>query len=68
MLSRAGQEKTKIFFVFTCLSLLEKQSEAHYLREHRGELIQELATTIVQKVSNIIVQNLEIYNCETKGF
>ncbi|KAI7809730.1 putative rab effector MyRIP, partial [Triplophysa rosa] len=28
----------------------EKQSEAHYLREHRGELIEELATTIVQKI------------------
>ncbi|RXN05812.1 rab effector -like isoform X1 [Labeo rohita] len=27
----------------------EKQNEAHYLRENRGELIKELATTIVQK-------------------
>lgn len=28
----------------------EKQNEANYLREHRGELIEELAKTIVQKV------------------
>nr|XP_046264276.1 rab effector MyRIP-like isoform X2 [Scatophagus argus] len=28
----------------------EKQNEAHYLREHRGELIEELAQTIVQKI------------------
>ncbi|XP_056247656.1 rab effector MyRIP-like isoform X1 [Seriola aureovittata] len=28
----------------------EKQNEAHYLREHRGELIAELAKTIVQKI------------------
>ncbi|KAK2822611.1 hypothetical protein Q5P01_022676 [Channa striata] len=28
----------------------EKQNEAHYLREHRGELIEELAKTIVQKI------------------
>ncbi|XP_072220643.1 uncharacterized protein myripa isoform X3 [Leuresthes tenuis] len=28
----------------------EKQDEAHYLREHRGELIEELAKTIVQKI------------------
>ncbi|KAM4552137.1 uncharacterized protein myripa isoform 2-T2 [Odontesthes bonariensis] len=28
----------------------EKQDEAHYLREHRGELIDELAKTIVQKI------------------
>ncbi|XP_029971285.1 rab effector MyRIP isoform X2 [Salarias fasciatus] len=28
----------------------EKQDEANYLREHRGELIQELAKTIVQKI------------------
>ncbi|XP_050980814.1 rab effector MyRIP isoform X2 [Labeo rohita] len=28
----------------------EKQNEAHYLRENRGELIKELATTIVQKI------------------
>ncbi|KAG7246838.1 hypothetical protein CRUP_002331, partial [Coryphaenoides rupestris] len=27
-----------------------KQNEAHYLREHRGELIEELAKTIVQKI------------------
>ncbi|XP_053294575.1 rab effector MyRIP isoform X2 [Pleuronectes platessa] len=30
----------------------EKQDEAHYLREHRGELIDELAKTIVQKIIN----------------
>ncbi|XP_045908213.1 rab effector MyRIP isoform X2 [Micropterus dolomieu] len=30
----------------------EKQNEAHYLREHRGELIEELAKTIVQKIIN----------------
>ncbi|XP_051556615.1 rab effector MyRIP isoform X2 [Myxocyprinus asiaticus] len=28
----------------------ERQNEAHYLRENRGELIEELATTIVQKI------------------
>ncbi|XP_041805219.1 rab effector MyRIP isoform X2 [Chelmon rostratus] len=28
----------------------EKQNEANYLREHRGELIEELAKTIVQKI------------------
>ncbi|XP_067330351.1 rab effector MyRIP isoform X2 [Channa argus] len=28
----------------------EKQNEAHYLQEHRGELIEELAKTIVQKI------------------
>ncbi|XP_043112641.1 rab effector MyRIP isoform X6 [Puntigrus tetrazona] len=28
----------------------EKQNEANYLRENRGELIEELATTIVQKI------------------
>ncbi|XP_014185306.1 rab effector MyRIP isoform X2 [Haplochromis burtoni] len=28
----------------------EKQNEARYLREHRGELIEELAKTIVQKI------------------
>ncbi|XP_029309148.1 rab effector MyRIP [Cottoperca gobio] len=28
----------------------EKQNEAHYLREHRGQLIKELSKTIVQKV------------------
>ncbi|KAK2900890.1 hypothetical protein Q8A67_009005 [Cirrhinus molitorella] len=28
----------------------EKQNEAHYLRENRGELIDELAKTIVQKI------------------
>ncbi|KAJ0011987.1 hypothetical protein NQD34_012962, partial [Periophthalmus magnuspinnatus] len=28
----------------------EKQNEAHYLRQHRGELIEELATTIVEKI------------------
>ncbi|XP_032387721.1 rab effector MyRIP [Etheostoma spectabile] len=27
-----------------------KQNEAHYLREHRGELIEELTKTIVQKI------------------
>ncbi|KAF7668434.1 hypothetical protein LDENG_00014580 [Lucifuga dentata] len=30
----------------------EKQNEAHYLREHRAELIEELAKTIVQKIIN----------------
>ncbi|XP_053268638.1 rab effector MyRIP isoform X3 [Pleuronectes platessa] len=29
---------------------LEKQNEARYLRDHREELIEELATTIVQKI------------------
>ncbi|XP_051552895.1 rab effector MyRIP-like [Myxocyprinus asiaticus] len=28
----------------------EKQNEAHYLQENRGELIEELATTIIQKI------------------
>ncbi|XP_016309989.1 rab effector MyRIP-like isoform X3 [Sinocyclocheilus anshuiensis] len=28
----------------------EKQNEAHYLRENRGELIEDLTTTIVQKI------------------
>uniref|UniRef100_A0A3Q3EQD8 Myosin VIIA and Rab interacting protein a n=1 Tax=Labrus bergylta TaxID=56723 RepID=A0A3Q3EQD8_9LABR len=30
----------------------EKQNEAHYLREHKGELVEELAKTIVQKIIN----------------
>eukprot|EP00064_Thunnus_orientalis_P017069 superscaffoldBa00003529_g17145 len=30
----------------------EKQNEAHYLRKHRGELVEELAKTIVQKRSH----------------
>lgn len=30
----------------------ETQNEAHYLRQHRAELIEELAKTIVQKVSH----------------
>ena len=30
--------------------LQEKQNEARYLRDHKEELIEELATTIVQKV------------------
>ncbi|XP_060901293.1 trichohyalin-like isoform X3 [Labrus mixtus] len=29
-----------------------KQNEAHYLREHKGELVEELAKTIVQKIIN----------------
>lgn len=37
-----------------CVCLLarsqEKQNEARYLRDHKEELIEELATTIVQKV------------------
>ncbi|XP_074544824.1 uncharacterized protein myripa isoform X2 [Halichoeres trimaculatus] len=28
----------------------ERQNEAHYLREHKGELVEELAKTIVQKI------------------
>ena len=36
-------------FLILCVSQ-DKQDEAHYLREHRGELIEELAKTIVQKV------------------
>ncbi|KAM6919229.1 uncharacterized protein myripa [Xenentodon cancila] len=31
-------------------STQQKQNEAHYLREHKGELIEELAKTIVQKI------------------
>ncbi|XP_058232909.1 rab effector MyRIP isoform X3 [Hemibagrus wyckioides] len=31
---------------------LEKQNEARYLRDHREELVEELATTIVQKIIN----------------
>lgn len=36
-----------------CMFLLsqEKQNEARYLRDHKEELIEELATTIVQKVT-----------------
>lgn len=37
---------------YLCLQQ-EKQNEARYLREHRGELIEELAKTIVQKVKHI---------------
>lgn len=33
----------------------EKQDEAQYLREHRGELVEELAKTIVQKVRNKMI-------------
>ncbi|XP_030625521.1 rab effector MyRIP [Chanos chanos] len=34
----------------SCRDSLEKQNEARYLRDHREELIEELATTIVQKI------------------
>ncbi|XP_028825348.1 rab effector MyRIP isoform X2 [Denticeps clupeoides] len=34
----------------SCGDSLEKQNEARYLRDHREELIEELATTIVQKI------------------
>lgn len=33
-----------------CVCVQEKQNEARYLRDHKEELIEELATTIVQKV------------------
>ncbi|XP_069067581.1 rab effector MyRIP isoform X2 [Pleurodeles waltl] len=33
-----------------CTDSLDKQNEACYLREHKEELIEELATTIVQKI------------------
>lgn len=33
----------------------EKKNEALYLREHREELIEELAKTIVQKVRNKVI-------------
>lgn len=38
-----------LFVCVFCVSQ-EKQNEALYLREHRGELVEELAKTIVQKV------------------
>lgn len=34
----------------------EKQNEALYLREHRGELVEELAKTIVEKVQKTIIK------------
>ncbi|CAH2283256.1 rab effector isoform X1 [Pelobates cultripes] len=34
----------------SCSDSLDKQNEACYLREHKEELIEELATTIVQKI------------------
>uniref|UniRef100_A0A8C6UPN1 RabBD domain-containing protein n=1 Tax=Neogobius melanostomus TaxID=47308 RepID=A0A8C6UPN1_9GOBI len=37
---------------------LEKQNEARYLRDHKEELIEELATTIVQKVGRPRYQRL----------
>lgn len=44
--------------VCVCLSVCqERQNEAHYLRQHRGELIEELAKTIVQKVSHKITRH-----------
>lgn len=36
-----------------CLCVQEKQNEARYLRDHKEELIEELATTIVQKVGRV---------------
>uniref|UniRef100_A0A8C6LBJ7 Myosin VIIA and Rab interacting protein a n=2 Tax=Nothobranchius furzeri TaxID=105023 RepID=A0A8C6LBJ7_NOTFU len=33
-------------------STQKKQNEAHYLQEHKGELIEELARTIVQKITS----------------
>ncbi|XP_027028849.2 rab effector MyRIP [Tachysurus fulvidraco] len=39
---------------------LEKQNEARYLRDHREELVEELATTIVQKIINRGKQHSEM--------
>ncbi|TKS87846.1 Rab effector [Collichthys lucidus] len=36
--------------VCVCVCVQEKQNEARYLRDHKEELIEELATTIVQKI------------------
>lgn len=36
---------------FSSLPLQDKQHEASYLRDHKEELTEELATTILQKVS-----------------
>jgi len=36
--------------VCVCVRAQEKQNEARYLQDHKDELIEELATTIVQKV------------------
>lgn len=35
---------------FSPLPLQDKQNEASYLRDHKEELTEELATTILQKV------------------
>lgn len=35
---------------FSSLPLQDKQNEASYLRDHKEELTEELATTILQKV------------------
>lgn len=40
----------------------EKQNEARYLRDHKEELIEELATTIVQKVGYGIFSSL-LFSC-----
>ena len=36
--------------LFSSLPLQDKQNEASYLRDHKEELTEELATTILQKV------------------
>lgn len=47
--------------------LQEKQNEARYLRDHKEELIEELATTIVQKVS-IWLSSSESWNVVIRFF
>lgn len=49
--------RSSVFFSYVLMCYQENENEAHYLREHRGELIEELAKTIMQKVRPKI-QNL----------
>lgn len=44
---------------FSSLRLQDKQNEASYLRDHKEELTEELATTILQKVGGPGVQWLQ---------
>lgn len=41
---------------FSSLPLQDKQNEASYLRDHKEELTEELATTILQKVGGLAIR------------
>lgn len=51
-----------LYLTLFCLSPQESQNEAFYLRENRGELIEELGQTIVQKVKWAWIRCYIAYN------